>query len=116
VLDTFRYQKLFQALLGNDYELLATDQPGEALLMAASQDPDLILLAQTQEETNGLMVAREIRETAASIAPIFLMLTADLPTLRREAQKAGCSGVLVKPIEPQKLRSLLKDWLTAKTA
>ena len=84
VLDTFRYQKLFEALLGNDYELLTTDQPGEALLMAASQNPDLILLAQNQEETNGLMVAREIRETAASIGPIFL---SSLPTCPRSGAK-----------------------------
>jgi CheY-like chemotaxis protein len=111
VLDTSKYQKLFDAILGRDYELLATDKPGEAILIASSESPDLILLNHAAEKTDGITVAREIRETAASIAPILLMLTSDKPTLRREAQKAGCNGVLIKPFDPDKLKFQLGIWL-----
>jgi two-component system KDP operon response regulator KdpE len=113
VLDTSTYQKLFDAILGHDYELLATDKPGEAILIASSKSPDLILLNHTAEKTDGITVAREIRETASSIAPILLMLTSDKPTIRREAQKAGCNGVLIKPFDPDKLKSQLNNWLEA---
>ncbi len=111
VLDTSNYQKLFDAILGHDYELLATDKPGEAILIASLESPDLILLNHTAEKTDGITVAREIRETASSIAPILLMLTSDKPTLRREAQKAGCNDVLIKPFDPDKLKSQLGIWL-----
>ena len=111
VLDTSKYQKLFDAILGHDYELLATDKPGEAILIASSESPDLILLNHTAEKIDGITVAREIRETASSIAPILLMLTSDKPTLRREAQKAGCNDVLIKPFDPDKLKFQLGIWL-----
>ena len=111
VLDASNYQKLFDAILGQDYELMATDQPGEAIMIALSENPDLILLNHTAEKIDGITVAREIRETAFSIAPILLMLTSDKPTLRREAQKAGCNGFLMKPFDPDKLRSQLDIWL-----
>jgi CheY-like chemotaxis protein len=113
VLDTSTYQKLFDAILGHDYELLATDKPGEAILMASLENPDLILLNHTAEKTDGITVAREIRETSLSTAPILLMLTSDKPTLRREAQKAGCNDVLIKPLDPDKLKAQLDNWLKA---
>ncbi|HKS40370.1 MAG TPA: response regulator, partial [Blastocatellia bacterium] len=111
VLDTSKYQKLFDAILGRDYELFATDKPGEAILIASSESPDLILLNHAAEKTDGITVAREIRETVSSIAPILLMLTSDKPTLRREAQKAGCNDVLIKPVDPDKLKLQLVIWL-----
>jgi len=111
VLDTATYQKLFDTILGDDYELLATDQPGEAILIASTESPELILLNHTIDKTDGLSVAKEIRETALSIAPMLLMLTSDKPTIRREAKKAGCDGVLIKPIDPDKLKSQLDGWL-----
>ena len=114
VLDTSKYQKLFDAILGHDYELLSTDQPGEAVLIASSENPDLILLSHSTETPDGIMVAREIRESTSSIAPILIMLTSDRPTVRREAQKAGCNGFLIKPVAPEKLKSQIEQWLNAK--
>jgi CheY-like chemotaxis protein len=114
VLDTSKYQKLFDAILGKDYELLSTDQPGEAILIAASENPDLILLGHSTETPNGIMVAKEIRESTSSITPILIMLTTDRPTIRREAQKAGCNGFLIKPVDPEKLKSQIEQWLNAK--
>ena len=111
VLDTSNYQKLFDAILGHDYELLSTDKPGEAIMIATSQNPDLILLSHSVERNDGIMITREIRESAASIAPILMMLTSDKPTLRREAQKAGCNGFLIKPIDPGKLKTQIEKWL-----
>ena len=111
VLDTATYQKLFDTILGDDYELLATDQPGEAILIASTENPELILLNHTIDKTDGISVAKEIRETALSVAPILLMLTSDKPTIRREAKMAGCDGLLIKPIDPDKLKSQLDGWL-----
>jgi CheY-like chemotaxis protein len=114
VLDTSKYQMLFDAILGHDYELLSTDQPGEAILIASSENPDLILLSHSTETPDSIMVAKEIRETSASTAPILIMLTSDKPTVRREAQKAGCNGFLMKPVDPEKLKSQIEQWLNTK--
>ena len=72
VLDTATYQKLFDTILGDDYELLATDEPGEAILIASTESPELILLNHTINKTDGLSVAKEIRETVLSVAPMLL--------------------------------------------
>lgn len=111
VLDTNMYLKLFDAILGQDFELLATDEPGDAILIASTQSPDLILIGHTTGNTDGVTIAKEIRETASSTAPILLLLTSDKPTLRREARKAGCDGFLIKPLDPDKLKSQLDNWL-----
>ncbi|HKP87534.1 MAG TPA: response regulator [Blastocatellia bacterium] len=111
VLDTAMYLKLFDAILGKDFELLATDEPGEALLMASTENPDLILISHMVGKTDGVTVAREMRETASSTVPILLMLTSDKPTVRREAKKAGCDDFLIKPFDPDKLKSHLDSWL-----
>jgi two-component system, cell cycle response regulator DivK len=111
VLDNTRYQKLFDAVLGSDFELLTTDDAGHAVLLASTENPDLILLSYSVENSDGIMVAKEIRETAGSPAPILLMLTSDRPTLRRQATNAGCNGFLIKPIDPEKLRAQIADWL-----
>jgi two-component system KDP operon response regulator KdpE len=111
VLDTVKYQKLFDALLGRDYELFVTDSPDEALLIASSKGPDLILLGNCEEVTEGIEVARLIRERVDSPPPILLMLTADKPSLRVEAQKAGCAGFVIKPIDPEKLKSRIEEIL-----
>jgi two-component system KDP operon response regulator KdpE len=111
VLDTVKYQKLFDALLGRDYELFVTDSSDEALLIASSKGPDLILLGNCEEVTEGIEVARLIRERVDSPPPILLMLTADKPSLRVEAQKAGCAGFVIKPIDPEKLKSRIEEIL-----
>src|ERR1051325_11893749 len=80
VLDTSKYQRLFDAILGHDYELLATDQPGEAVLIAAAENPDLILLNHSTETPDGIMVAKEIGESTSSIAPIPIMPPSARPT------------------------------------
>ena|SRR5215471_6360912 len=114
VLDTIVYQKLFDAILGEDYQLLATEDPGEAITLAAAENPDLIMLSHSVGKADGIMVAKELRETLCSKAPILLLLTSDRPTLRREAQKAGCNGFLIKPIDPDRLKSQIEEWLQYK--
>ena len=111
VLDTLVYQKLFDAMLGQEYDLIVTDEPGKALLIITAESPDLILVANGVGKTDGITVAKEMRQTAQCEAPILLLLTSDKPTLRREAMKAGCNGFLIKPLDPEKLKSQLDEWL-----
>ncbi len=111
VLDTVKYQRLFDALLGTEYELLVTDKPEEALLIASTKNPDLILLGHSDDVADGIEVARMIRATVAAPAPILLMLTADRPSLRREAEKAGCAGLLIKPVDRDRLKSRIEEHL-----
>jgi CheY-like chemotaxis protein len=111
VLDSRKYHLLFDAILSGDYEVIATADPGEAVAMATSQDPDLVLVSCSADTTEGITIVKAMRESASLKAPILLMLTSDRPTLRREAEKAGCNGFLIKPITPDKLRSQISSLL-----
>jgi CheY-like chemotaxis protein len=111
VLDSRQYHLLFDAILSGDYEVIATADPGEAVAMATSTDPDLVLVSCSADTTEGITIVKAMRESASLKAPILLMLTSDRPTLRREAEKAGCNGFLIKPITPDKLRSQISSLL-----
>ena len=69
VLDTNKYQKLFDALLGHDYELLATDNAVEALLIASSQQPDLMLLSHSKETPDSILVGYNGGHALPSLLP-----------------------------------------------
>ncbi len=116
VLDTGKYQKLFDAVLGQQYELLATENARDAITIASSESPDLVLLNYILPENDGIEVAKGIRQSASIAMPILLMLSKDMPTLRQKATKAGCSGFLIKPIDPKKLRDKIEHLLNGKCA
>jgi CheY-like chemotaxis protein len=111
VLDSRRYHMLFDAVLSGDYEVIATADPGEAIAMAATEGPDLVLVSSSADKSEGIKIVKAMRESATFKAPILLMLTTDRPTLRREAEKAGCNGFLIKPITPEKLRLQISSLL-----
>jgi CheY-like chemotaxis protein len=57
-----------------------------------------------------------MRESSSFNLPILLMLTSDRPSLRREAEKAGCNGFLIKPITPDKLKTQISILLNRPVA
>ena len=103
ILDNPRSRKLFETVLGDSYDVVYADDPEEALKLIPQQNPDLVLLNHSLASTDGLSVARRIRDGEASSVPILLLVNGDRPTIRKQAEKSGCNGCVSKPIDPKKL-------------
>jgi CheY-like chemotaxis protein len=76
--------------------------------MAAAMQPEVIFLDLELPTLNGLEVARRLR-TRRSARPLLLVATTGYGQEedRRRTAEAGFDHHLVKPIDPQVLRSLL---------
>jgi two-component system, cell cycle response regulator DivK len=78
----------------------------EAVRLAESARPDLVLLDRSLPRLDGLAVARLVRarEQAARVPIIFLSGHAEA-VARTAAFEAGCDDYLVKPVELNRLTS-----------
>lgn len=94
------------------FEVLEAREGEEALRVAASGEPHLILLDLSLPVLDGWEVARTLRgEPRTSSVPIVAFSAHALEAYRRRALEAGCDSYLVKPILPrevvQEVRRLL---------
>ena len=115
ILDSVRSRKLFETMLGDGYDLLYTDDPEDALNLVPQKKPDLVLLNHSLSSSDGLTVAKKIREGDSREVPILLLMNGDRPTLRKQAAKAGCDGCVSKPIDPRKLLEQIEGILGARS-
>jgi two-component system CheB/CheR fusion protein len=86
-----------------------------ALEMAASYQPDVVLLDLLLPEINGYEVARRLSRQEGAPKPIVVSLSGQSREEdRRNALEAGCIQHWVKPIEPDDLRQFLEACAAAK--
>ena len=85
---------------------------GRAVLAAGVFD--LVLLDKRLPDGDGLDLARDIRNRAASARPIVIALTADaVPSTRAAATGAGCAELVVKPYRAEELVAAIMKALDA---
>jgi DNA-binding response OmpR family regulator len=84
----------------------------QALAMAQSEMPDLILLDVMMPDMDGFAVARRLRSDAATAGIPILMFTA-LGQIEDQLMgfEAGADGYLAKPTEPRELFAQIKTVL-----
>jgi CheY-like chemotaxis protein len=73
--------------------------------------PDVVLLDLTLDSEDGLSLLSHIDASDAS-RPIVVALTGhDDPATLERCTSAGCRAVLVKPIQPLRLKAQIAEWL-----
>jgi DNA-binding response OmpR family regulator len=95
---------LRQLLEANGYRVLEAADGREAVGVAVSERPELVLMDLGLPGTDGLSAVTEIREHISAAETMILIVSAyDRLEYRTEAISAGCSGYITKPVDPAAL-------------
>lgn len=95
---------LKQLLETNGYGVLEAADGSEAVSVAVTERPDLVLMDLGLPVTDGLSAVAAIRERVPlAEMPILIVSAYDRLEYRTEAVSAGCSGYVAKPIDNEEL-------------
>ena len=104
---------LSRRLIRRGFEVVLAVDGGEAVAMARSESPDLILLDMSLPVMNGWDVARELKDAlATSHIPIIALTAHAMDGDREKALTAGCNEYATKPIEFDQLLEKMNRFLS----
>jgi two-component system cell cycle response regulator DivK len=111
--DNPQNMRLLEMILRNrGYFLLKAADGEEALDMAISEQPDLIIMDVMLPKVNGLEVTRKLRQMPAfSRIPIIGVTAYAMKGDREEVIEAGCDAYLSKPINTRELPRVVAKML-----
>ena len=92
------------------YRVIEAINGQEAVAMAERERPHLILMDLSLPQIDGLAATRSIRQLdGMTSVPIIAISAHDTSDFRTEALKAGCNEYLTKPVDFDRLESLLQE-------
>ena len=94
------------------YEFVMAKDGEEAILKAASEKPDLILLDVVMPKMDGFTVCRQLRgKEATKETPIIMVTTRGEAKNLELGFESGCTDYVAKPINGLELVSKVKNYL-----
>ncbi|HEX8180347.1 MAG TPA: response regulator [Pyrinomonadaceae bacterium] len=94
------------------YRVIEAINGQEAVTMAAQERPHLILMDLSLPQIDGLAATRQIRQLdGLAHTPIVAISAHDTSDFRTDALAAGCNEYLTKPVDFDRLESLLQELL-----
>jgi len=94
------------------YEIVEATDGYEAVDMAVKEKPDLILMDLAMPVMDGIMAAKAIRKDREFDDVPILAVTGYGKDYAQKAIESGCDEVLQKPLNFNRLRPLLSQYLT----
>ena len=106
--------ELFQDVLEiAGYTVLTCTDGLAAVQMAATDQPDLILMDISLPGIDGHEATRRIRGQASTRhIPVIAVTAHAMPSDRELALEAGCSAYLAKPVSPRVLAQVVADLIS----
>jgi CheY-like chemotaxis protein len=103
---------LSRRLVRNGFEVVVAVDGGQAVTMAASENPDLILMDMSLPVMDGLEATRQVKAAPGTRAIPIIALTANaLVEDREKALAAGCDDFGTQPVELPRLLEKIKNQL-----
>jgi DNA-binding response OmpR family regulator len=98
-------RELIRVSLGSGYAVVEAGDGEQALALARSMRPDLVILDVMMPRLNGLDVLTELGADPTLAETRVLVVTAQ-PASQEEARAKGADDVIVKPFDPDELADL----------
>ncbi len=107
-------QELVRALqlLLKNYDLILAENGKQAVEIAFTLEPDLILMDILMPEMDGLQATRMIRQNPKTRSMPILAITAGVSNgIKEECTKSGCDDFIAKPFTIEQLASRIENLL-----
>ena len=102
---------LLMTILKKDYQIIHAVDGLDTIQKYKEYSPDAILMDIKMPNMNGLEATREIRKLNTCI-PIIVVSAFAFDSDKQEANEAGCTDYLTKPIDSRLLKETLKKYLS----
>lgn len=110
--NTANLQVLRETLDGSGYKLLIAKNGRSALEIVRKASPDLILLDIMMPEMDGYEATRRIRQQKQfRDLPVIALTAKAMKEDREKCIEAGASDYLPKPVDLERLLSMMRVWL-----
>ena len=97
------------------YDVLTARDGGEALSLARSERPDLIVADYQMPRLSGLELCRRLRQSNETSAIPAIMLTAEGYDIRpQDVRASGIRLMIAKPVSPRQLLAAVNQALAAR--
>jgi len=97
------------------YEVIEARTGEEGVALALKERPDLIIMDIQLPEIDGYEATKRIRKSEADgEIPIIALTSFAMAGDRKKALKAGCTGYIEKPINPETFMDEIKKFLEVK--
>jgi two-component system cell cycle response regulator DivK len=95
------------------YDVVEAEDGAQAIALARSVRPDLILMDISIPQVNGWEATRILRrDPETSAIPIIALTAHALPNDRLRAEQVGFTAYLAKPVEPRTVVAEVRRWLS----
>jgi len=102
-------------LKSSGYEVIEARNGEEGVELAIKEKPDLIIMDIQLPGIDGLETTKRIRKSKANgKVPIIALTSYAMAGDRKKALKAGCTGYIEKPINPEIFMDEIKKFLGVK--
>jgi CheY-like chemotaxis protein len=99
------------------YQVLEAQDGVQAVALARSEHPDLILMDISIPHIDGWEATRQLKgDEATAGIPIVALTAHALPEDRERAREVGCDGYLTKPVEPTRVIEEVRRFLRSGAA
>jgi len=102
--------QLIDIVLGKEYRVYRAFDGNEAVSIAESDPPDLILMDIKMPGMDGLTATRILRDKGLTI-PIVALTAYAFDSDREKALDAGCNNFITKPVLPDTLKKMVMVYL-----
>ena len=115
--DILVLEALEELLKSSGYEVRVATRGQEALEIVEKEHFDLLILDVVMPKMTGFDVCREVRKRDDEMSTVkIIMLTAKTEARSAEIRtECGCDLYLTKPIDPDRLKGLIRDTLEDST-
>ena len=111
--DELNIRNILDFSLGAEgYKVIAACDGDEALTLARTESPDLIILDVMMPRGDGFEVCRRLKEdTSTSAIPVVMLTAKNSNDDRQRGQQVKADAYIVKPFSPQRLVETVQSLL-----